>query len=354
MAKSLRLATRNSLNDDMALVRYLPDGTIDTHFGNDGQVITDLGGEDVATSIAVQVDGKIVVAGKSAVNGIGAFVLLRYSPDGTLDGSFGQDGRIVTDFGSGDSAATGVVVQSDGKIVAGGYGGANQPTFALARFNSDGTPDGTFDGDGKELITVGTEGGRPNGLAIGLDGRIVMAGYVDIVIGQQFAVARLRGDNRTPVPVPTTMNVIENSTFTVTNPAYFYDPDGDVATTELLYGPAHGTLSLTPYGTFTYAPAPDFSGTDVFAYKVSDAFGGFNVGSVELNVTPDPHVEVRADLLLPGKQSLFVRGTVGNDMIVIRPVGTSTTKYSIVRNGGTGRNRQRCHRPYLREWTGRQ
>jgi uncharacterized delta-60 repeat protein len=319
---------RNGSGDDIALVRYNPDGSLDPTFGSGGKVMTDFGGDEVGSAVAVQADGRIVVAGRAD----GEFVLVRYRPDGSLDPAFGSSGRVTADFGPAEAGATGVAVQADGKVLATGYSGGS---FALARFNQDGSPDGTFAVGGKETIPVGVSGGRANGMAVGPDGRVVVAGSANNGFNDDFAVVRVRGDNRAPVAVPTTLTLDEDAPLTVTAPAYFSDPDGDAATTELLSAPAHGTLALTPYGTFTYAPAPDYNGTDRFAYKVADAFGGFDVGTVDLVVTPVPEaVEVRADPALPGKTSLFVRGTDGDDTIVVRPAGTSRTSYVVTRNGG--------------------
>src|SRR5262249_12081099 len=105
---------------------------------------------------------------------------------------------------------------------------------------------------------------------------------------------------------------------------YFYDPDHDLATTELLYAPQHGLFSFTPYGTFTYTPDPQFSGTDRFAYKVSDAFGGERVGSVVFNVVAVNDAPV---LTVPGLRTFFANtslvlaGISARDMDVTQGTG---------------------------------
>src|SRR5262249_53663986 len=116
---------------DVALARYMPDGSLDATFGSGGRVVTNLGSTDVARAVAVQSDGKIVIAGASG----GDFALVRYTTDGSLDTSFGAGGTVLTDFGGGTDLARGLVLQPDGKIVAVGrtqLGSTVQ--FAVARY----------------------------------------------------------------------------------------------------------------------------------------------------------------------------------------------------------------------------
>jgi uncharacterized delta-60 repeat protein len=129
-------------NFDFALVRYNPDGTLDTSFGEDGKVTTDFGLEDTAYSAAIQADGKIVVAGDSDYSSdLSDAVLARYNPDGTLDTSFGNAGTSFVNWGDGSSQASSVSIQADGKIVV---AGSTTDDFVLARFNPDGSLDNTL------------------------------------------------------------------------------------------------------------------------------------------------------------------------------------------------------------------
>jgi uncharacterized delta-60 repeat protein len=393
---------------DFALARYNPDGSLDPTFDGDGEVVTDFGaGADAATALAVQADGKILAAGRASDGTADAFALAQYNPDGSPDLSFGGGtGRVTTGFGGGDAAAYGLAVQADGeivlagsatagpgdtdfalarylpdgtldptfdgdgravagiagrpvevlrgvalqpdgKVVAAGYAGdATRTDLALARFNPDGSPDATFDGDGRSTVSVGAGASAGYAVAVQPNGRIVAAGSASNGTDLDFAVVRVRGDNRAPVPVPTTLTLAEDTTLAIANPAYVADPDGDPVTVELLCGPAHGRLALDPTGAFTYTPDPDFNGADRFAYKASDGFGGFDVGSVGFNVTPvdDPvppppevRVEVKADPALPGKASLFVTGTDAGETLVVRPRGLSRTAYVVSVDGGPPR-----------------
>jgi uncharacterized delta-60 repeat protein len=170
-----------------ALVRYNADGTLDTSFGTGGKVSTDFGsGNQPAFGVDIQADGKIVAAG-----GIGDFALARYNPNGNLDPTFGSGGKVTTDFGSASDSASAVVVQTDGNIVAAGNGTGD---FELARYNPDGTLDGTFGSGGK----VTTDFGRTDNawdVALQSDGRIVVTGNsYGAAPMSDFAVARYKAD----------------------------------------------------------------------------------------------------------------------------------------------------------------
>ena len=115
-------------------------GDLDVSFSGDGKQTTDFGGADLASAVAVQADGKLVVAGTSDGN----FALARYGVDGALDPSFSGDGLVTTDIGGTDDGQ-GVVIQPDGKIVV---AGGSEGNFALARYTTGGGLDPSFSGDG--------------------------------------------------------------------------------------------------------------------------------------------------------------------------------------------------------------
>ena len=124
------------------------DGALDASFSGDGKVTTDVtAGNDPGQAVAVQSDGKVLVAGFGTLTGGSQdFTLVRYNADGTPDSGFGTSGQVTTDFDSGADAAFGVAVQSDGKIVVAGFATVtgSGKDFALARYNDDGTLDDTF------------------------------------------------------------------------------------------------------------------------------------------------------------------------------------------------------------------
>ena len=168
-----------------ALARYLPDGSLDLGFGVGGLVTTRFFGDSSGRDLAIQADGKIVVAGH-AIGLTESFALARYNTDGSLDSGFGTGGKLTTDLGGHDSAAA-VVIQPDGKIVAAGGGGSLD--FALARYLVDGTLDISFGGDGRVTTDFGGNDAG-NALALQGDGTLVVAGRAD----QDFALARYTPD----------------------------------------------------------------------------------------------------------------------------------------------------------------
>ncbi|WP_329391427.1 calcium-binding protein (plasmid) [Streptomyces sp. NBC_01351] len=183
----------NNLADDTQLARYNADGSLDTSFGTGGKVTTDLGGHDGAHKVLVQDDGKILTIGFGDEGSDAEFMLARFETDGRLDTSFDGDGKATTAFG-GFGLADGGALQADGKILAAGYttaGVGGSDDFAVARYNRDGSPDVTFDGDGKATTDFGSDE-RPNGLAVQADGKIVVGGsrFTDTADGTDFALAR--------------------------------------------------------------------------------------------------------------------------------------------------------------------
>lgn len=187
---------------DFALARYNADGSLDTSFGGTGKVITNVGGfpfgsGDSAASVAIQSDGKILAAGSAnpLAQNNSDFALVRYNTDGSLDTSFGTGGKVTTELGSTADFGKSVAIQSDGKIVlAGQYGDYPSADFALARYNTDGSLDASFDTDGKVLTNFG---GWDLGqsVAIQSDGGIVAAGHTqNASFALDFALARYNAD----------------------------------------------------------------------------------------------------------------------------------------------------------------
>jgi uncharacterized delta-60 repeat protein len=168
---------------DFALARYNTNGSLDTSFGANGMVRTVFAGSNsTASALAIQADGRIVAAG--AKSDPGEFALVRYQPDGLLDTSFGADGMVTTDFPGalGHDAAHGVALQQDGKIVA--VGTVDSRRIGLVRYNTDGTLDSTFGVDG--MVTTGfPRSGGVSGAAVAMqtDGKIVVVGGVSLAGG---------------------------------------------------------------------------------------------------------------------------------------------------------------------------
>jgi uncharacterized delta-60 repeat protein len=160
---------------EFALARYKEDGALDQSFGDGGMVTTAIagGGGDEARSVAIQENGRIVVAGSDSWR---RFAVVRYRPSGALDDSFGGgDGVVRTNFAAGDDVAFDVAIQPDGKIVAVGAAGFGQVGFELVRYRRDGSLDPKF-GEGGKVVTR-YEGANARTVAIQPNGRILVAGY---------------------------------------------------------------------------------------------------------------------------------------------------------------------------------
>ena len=181
---------------DLVLTRYTPNGSLDSSFDGDGSaVVADFGWAPEVFDIAIQPDGKIVVGGTSDYRcSPECFILARFTSGGALDTTFSDDGKLSTPMGSWASSVNALAIQSDGKIIAAGTaiadespGDDNNYDFALARYNSDGSLDTTFDGDGKLFTPMGSsvESGvkalsvQPDGkvFAVGLGGGLAIAHY---------------------------------------------------------------------------------------------------------------------------------------------------------------------------------
>ena len=235
----------NGSNQDFAVVRYLPNGVVDATFAGGGGRFNFTGGNDEAHEVLVQGDGMIVLAGSSGDD----FGLLRLDAYGVLDPAFGSFGKVTTDFGGASDQGYGAVIvdeinilvagasngsvalaqyladgtldpafgtggkttshsgiaydvalQSDGKIVTGGwYWAGSHSDFLLARFLANGSPDTTLDGDG--IVTVNLTAGLPNDTARAViptcDGQLVLAGTSQNGIDSDIALTRHAG---APVP----------------------------------------------------------------------------------------------------------------------------------------------------------
>ena len=211
---------------DFALARYNTDGTLDATFGTGGKVTTyttvgtGAGGTVTryfyigsAKAVAIQSDGKIVVAGyiynspQHVNSNQHDFALARFNTDGTLDATFGSGGIVVTALRPGNDNndmdyAYAVAIQADGKIVAAGSTGPHPngsydpnavttENFALVRYNMNGTPDTSFGASGIVTADIGTSNDKAYAVAIQSDGKIVAAGYsYSSVSNANFALAR--------------------------------------------------------------------------------------------------------------------------------------------------------------------
>lgn len=179
---------------DFALLRLLPNGTLDPSFGSGGRVTTDVSGSnsDDARAVVLQPDGKIVLAGESYSATSFDFALARYTPSGALDATFGVGGKVVTASGPGVDLLTSVLVQPNGKLVAAGpmqSGGFYDP--AVARYGSDGNLDASFGNAGIATVSSGATVLRYSHVALQGDGKLVLTGAFSNGTDRDFGAARL-------------------------------------------------------------------------------------------------------------------------------------------------------------------
>ena len=180
----MRYAGSDASDDEQfAVARYLPDGSLDRSFSRDGLVSVDFGyGDADAEAVTVQPNGRILVAGDGKRSGswtAGDFAVARLLPDGRLDRSFSDDGRTTVDFGVSETVS-GLALQRNGMIVAAGSSGAlrTPPRMAVARLRADGRLDRSFGVRGKVLTRPGANGGSARAVVQLRDGRIVAGGRV--------------------------------------------------------------------------------------------------------------------------------------------------------------------------------
>jgi uncharacterized delta-60 repeat protein len=181
--------THNGISNDFVIMRYNTNGSLDSSFGTGGiAIVAVTSAADNAARVALQSDGKIVVCGTANSD----FAVVRLNTNGTLDTSFDTDGIVTTPVLTGADIGTDLAIQTDGKIVVAGYAsnGVNND-FAVVRYNANGSLDTSFDTDGKVTTAVGTGRDEANAVALTSTGLIIAAGRAAITgSGDDFALVR--------------------------------------------------------------------------------------------------------------------------------------------------------------------
>ena len=282
-------------SENYALLRFNISGTLDTTFNVTGKVNTDIGSNtnDQAHALAIQPDGKIVVAGFSTSGGQ-SFATLRYNANGSLDTSFGVSGRITTTVGAVNEAHA-LAIQPTGKIVvAGDTGSGGNVNFALVRYTKNGALDTTFNSGGAipGIVTTDLAGGSDDllyGLAIQPDNQIVVAGSIDQGGASAVDVAIARYDSPVAPPSVTDFGktLLEDHALTFSAAdftSHFSDPDNNsLAAVKITVLPANGTLKLAGASvaadqviaaasvvSLTFTPDQDWNGNTSLAWNGSN------------------------------------------------------------------------------------
>ncbi len=293
-------------HDDILVVRYLPNGTLDPSFSVDGSEITNLlaTSNETATAMAVQPDGKIVVVGYTDANtGVNVDMFaVRFNANGGLDSSFGFSGKYtINPTPSADDRATGVTVLPDGKIIIGGSARTNTSTsFALARLTASGVLDTTFSSDGYQEIAAGY--GECHAMTVQADGKIILVGESKSLGTEDFMVARCNSNG-------TLDNTFSGDGFTRTqiigkDAAYatLLQPDGKI----LVAGYANGGTDSVAVRYLTDGTLDtSFSGDGIY----QNSFGGLSSFSAVVLEANGKILLGGASGTLAGRNSTIIRLT---------------------------------------------
>lgn len=191
--KILVAGTKEKGTRNMILIRFNNDGSVDSTFESDGIASPSISGSQSGNALSLQPDGKILVAGASKNQGsYDEICIVRYTPDGYLDTTFSGDGIILQDLGpGGEEGAWSVALQQDEKIVVACF-----TDFTLLRYHSDGLPDSTFSNDGIATFNISEVNASCLSLKISAEGKIIAVGMSVIlgIPGGDFALLRCNPD----------------------------------------------------------------------------------------------------------------------------------------------------------------
>lgn len=293
--------TTGGADSDLLVLRCNSDGTLDTSFNGTGMVVTAVGsGDDTAAGVDVQSDGGIVVAGTCWSGADRDFAVVRYTSTGTLDTTFNLTGKVVTDFGGGlDESASGMALQSNGRIVV--AGSSDTGDTQVACYTSAGALDASFNSTG---LVTNSNGMSVKAMALQGDGRIVIAGDIYNGTDSDFAVLRYTPAGGLDTTFNTTGSVTTNfGTDSVDIPrGMVIQADGKIVVAGRSFASGMAALAMTRYDSFG-----GLDGSFGNGGKVGQSFGEFDQGA-------------NAVALL-GDGKLVVAGFAGGDFEVSRFLG---------------------------------
>lgn len=297
----------NGTDVDFCALRYRTDGTLDPDFGAGGKVITLMSnGEDSANAIALQPDGKILLAGYCSNGSNLDFCAARYHPNGSLDSSFNTTGKVLTAIGAGIDAATAVALQPDGKIVlAGACSNGSNRDFCALRYEINGSLDSRFGTLGKVLTPIGATDDAANALALQSDGKLLVVGSCSNGIDDDFCLLRYHPNG-----------VLDAS----------FNGSGKV-TTAVGAGIDWGkVLTLQPDGKIVVGGTCAIAVGGVGAFCAARYDGGpFGYKNCSLDIDGDNRVLATTDSLIHARIALGITGSDVTNGITFPPTATRNT-----------------------------
>ena len=290
--------TTGTPTTDFAIVRYSTDGSLDPSFGTGGIVTTSIGRNDDAKSVVIQSDGKIVVAGTSDSD----FVVVRYTSSGVLDSGFGTGGKLTTDIGSStNDSANSVAIQSDGAIVV---AGTSANDFAIVRYTSAGALDTGFGTGGKVTTDIGTSTfDSAQSLVIQADSKIVVAGSSSTGAAPSFAVTRYEVAPSSPPASTSTTSFTVASTSTTIAPVAATAPETSTTSTTTV-----AITTTTTIATDVRSSAPSISEKSLYLVKILAKTSHVKISSSRAVVS-----------ILISKDSTKICTRAGNRIKTIKP-----------------------------------
>lgn len=186
--------TGQDIDNDFCALRYNADGSLDSSFGNEGKLVIPIGLKyDNATALARQPDGKLVLVGMCVTSVTSHYCAVRLLSDGTLDQTFGIGGKVISEVTANGGIARAVVLQPDGKLVlVGACNGVSGFDFCVVRLNDNGTRDGTYGANGAVVTPIGNGIDEGQAAALQPDGKLLVAGYC-LGSNTDFCAARYEG-----------------------------------------------------------------------------------------------------------------------------------------------------------------
>jgi uncharacterized delta-60 repeat protein len=300
-------------NFSIILLRFNPDGALDTTFGGTGIVRTTIRKAESCNELKLQRDGKILVAGGSwLMSNVINFAVLRYNTNGTLDSTFGTGGMVLTQFDNNHEIAYSIAIQPDDKIIAAGTDDQRQYDTILARYNPDGTLDPAFNGNGTVSNDFGSDNSEGRAVAIQPDGKIVIAGVANDFPRVYIAVARYNVNGTLDTTFGGTGRIVTRTPETFANPrAITVQPDGKIIVVGSSYTAASASqdfiaLRYNPDGSLDTAFDVDGIATTDMAVDAA--------GSVDTARTVD--VQADGKILLAGNS--FNNTTNEEDISLVR------------------------------------